>query len=284
MDTVLGRSNRTSVGKSKLKQAEVLHLEVPLPSCAILVDRHTHKNAGTTMRSIYRSNDMHDDWFLWGYNPSSAVRVSLDLLEMLVDARRSWKEARRGAIGSNSSGGLVRASAAGANDASGSCVFRAPLRLVMEHHYTRLTTETVVGLFGPHTPLRHAAARCGCRVVLFTRLREPLSYYMSFYRWTVWWRQQKNASGYGRDLFEWAPPNLQSTILLDPARGARRARSGKTAPRSRKLQRAARCSGQPHISSRKTSLNLFSTLIPANANLITRANDSRRRSSVYFQL
>ena len=40
---------------------------------------------------------------------------------------------------------------------------------------------------------------------LATRLREPLSFYMSFYRWTVNWRQQRNASAFGTTLLEWAP-------------------------------------------------------------------------------
>ena len=146
------------------------YLRSPLPSCSILLDRHTHKNAGSTMRSIYRDNDLQDDWVLWGYNPASMAEASLSLLHLLLEARRG-----------------------------GNCTLRTPLRLVMEHHYSRTADwDAVVARYGPHTPLQRVAGGCGCRVVLFTRVREPLDYYVSFYRWTVWWRQRENATTHGR--------------------------------------------------------------------------------------
>ena len=52
--------------------------------------------------------------------------------------------------------------------------------------------------------------------MLVTRLRDPLSFYTSFYRWTVNWRQQRNASAFGRDFLEWLPRNLQTSLILNP--------------------------------------------------------------------
>jgi hypothetical protein len=93
---------------------------------------------------------------------------------------------------------------------------RTPIRLLAEHHYSRHSLEVILGHFGPFSPLQRVAARCRCRVVLVTRLREPASFYISFYRWTVNWRQQHNSSAYGRDILEWAPRNLQATMVLNP--------------------------------------------------------------------
>ena len=63
------------------------------------------------------------------------------------------------------------------------------------------------------------------RVVLTVRVREPLSYYLSFYRWRVAGLQRAGNRIYltktryvvnplGSSFLEWAPPNLQSTGLL----------------------------------------------------------------------
>ena len=43
-----------------------------------------------------------------------------------------------------------------------------------------------------------------------------MDFYISFYRWTVAWRQQRNATAHGATMLEWAPRNLQSSILLAP--------------------------------------------------------------------
>ena len=50
--------------------------------------------------------------------------------------------------------------------------------------------------------------------MLVTRLRRPLDFYVSFFRWTVAWRQRHNASVFGATMLEWAPRNLQSIGLL----------------------------------------------------------------------
>lgn len=65
---------------------------------------------------------------------------------------------------------------------------------------------------------RALAARSGgaCPLVLTTRIREPLEYYLSFYRWAVGFRQRDNPTYYGRSFLEWVEsvPNLQSTVMM----------------------------------------------------------------------
>jgi hypothetical protein len=179
------------------------YLKTPLPACSIIIDRHTHKNAGSSMRKIYRANDLFDDWLFWYYGPVQMDALSTNLAAVMSDAGR----------GAGTDGGPN-------NISSGRCLFRAPLRFILEHHYTRVATDTLVQNFGAAAPLQHVAGLCSCRIVLFTRLREPVQYYLSFYRWTVMWRQTINSTLHGRDMFDWAPPNLQSSILLDPVQRA----------------------------------------------------------------
>jgi hypothetical protein len=47
-------------------------------------------------------------------------------------------------------------------------------------------------------------------------VREPLDWYISFYRWGVGFRQRDNPDRYGRTFLEWVEkvPNLQSTMLV----------------------------------------------------------------------
>ena len=165
--------------------------EAPLPHCAILVDRHVHKNGGSSMRAILLENDVLDDWTYWGYGLDHMPQVASKLTAAIGTNCTSWSD----------------------------WAARPPLRLAAELHYG----NTLPGIgrslfrhFGVQSPLRQAALRCACKVVLVTRLREPLSFYTSFYRWTVNWRQQRNASAFGKDMLEWAPPNLQSSMLLNP--------------------------------------------------------------------
>ena len=52
----------------------------------------------------------------------------------------------------------------------------APLRIAGELHYGNWLgwlEDSLLRHFGLGSPLRHIAARCSCRVVLVTRLREP---------------------------------------------------------------------------------------------------------------
>ena len=74
------------------------------------------------------------------------------------------------------------------------CAHNGSLRLISEMHYTRYSTEAQLSRLGPSSPLAHVATTCGCKLVLATRLREPLSFYVSFYQWTVAWRQARKTT------------------------------------------------------------------------------------------
>lgn len=162
-------------------------LVTPLPTCSVVLERHTHKNGGSTLRSIVNQNDLHDGWAFWHYALHHYPAITSLVTSAMLGPRNASCKARR-----------------------------APLRLVAEFHYSRASLATMLAYFGPFSPLQQVATRCKCKVVLVTRLREPLSYYVSFFRWTVSWRQQRNSTLFGATMLEWAPRNLQSSLLLQP--------------------------------------------------------------------
>jgi len=59
-------------------------------------------------------------------------------------------------------------------------------------------------------------SKIDCPLVLMTRVREPLDYYLSFYRWGVAFRQKEDPASFGKDFIEWAErvPDLQSTMMM----------------------------------------------------------------------
>ena len=133
------------------------YLRTLLPACSIVVDRHTHKNGGSTVRELFLSNELHDGWLYWGYGLAHTQRVVTGLIELLLGpANRSCAEWSRR---------------------------RPALRLAAELHYSSMTAEAMMVAFGPWSPLQQLASHCGCRLVLVTRLREPLDFYLSFFRW-----------------------------------------------------------------------------------------------------
>ena len=164
-------------------------LVTPLKPCSIVLERHTHKNGGSTLRHIVNTNDMLDGWGFWGYGLHQHWQVTDTLTGALLGPRNAscsdWDR-------------------------------RAPFRLFAEHHYSRMGMRTILAAFGPTSPLQQVALNCQCTVVLVTRLREPTSYYVSFYRWTVSWRQARNSTLFGATILDWAPRNLQSSIMLRP--------------------------------------------------------------------
>ena len=59
------------------------YLRSPLPACSIVVDRHTHKNGGSTLRDLFLRNELHDGWLYWGYGLAHVERVVEGLLELV---------------------------------------------------------------------------------------------------------------------------------------------------------------------------------------------------------
>ena len=55
-----------------------------------------------------------------------------------------------------------------------------------------------------------------CPLVTMTRVREPLEFYLSFYRWAVAFRQRADPHSFGKDFIDWARrvPDLQSTTMM----------------------------------------------------------------------
>ena len=70
---------------------------------------------------------------------------------------------------------------------------------------------------GPSSPLRGTMLQCSCKLVLLTRLREPFTWYRSFWDWSgVAHKQQRNSSEWGDSLIEFATAyrNLQSMLFM----------------------------------------------------------------------
>ena len=63
------------------------YLATPLPRCAFVLDRHTHKNGGSTMRSIFADNDRLDGWVYWGYSLNQQAPFAQRLVAALQPPR-----------------------------------------------------------------------------------------------------------------------------------------------------------------------------------------------------
>jgi hypothetical protein len=100
-------------------------------------------------------------------------------------------------------------------------------RICIEAHASQASAEFVSRRVPDLLRLRKRFKELGVplRVVLTVRVREPLSYYISFYRWRVAGLQRGGGvirlsarksvvQPIGSTFLEWAPPNLQSVGLL----------------------------------------------------------------------
>ena len=67
--------------------------------------------------------------------------------------------------------------------------------------------------------LRASAFAKPCRVVVMVRVREPFSWYCSFYDWAVRPRQRTGDARWGRNFTDWLSPNMQARYLLHGTRG-----------------------------------------------------------------
>ena len=152
---------------------------MPTAECVIWVDRHVHKNAGTTVREVMQA--LHAaGWLqrLGGYG--SPLERWLALTRSLATLRQPCAPSV------------------------------AATRIAIEAHEK---TGSWAGEWLPALRrLRAVGGASCCRVLLTTRLREPFDAYLSLYRWADIarrFRGHENAS-----FLRWAPPNLQATQLL----------------------------------------------------------------------
>lgn len=153
-------------------------------SCMILVDRHVHKNGGSSVRDLLLENERRGYGLYQGYTQMYWNR-DLKQLQKAGEAARQQN--------------------------------RAPSHVIMmEAHFgwVEFATSTLPGL--KNLASTYEQQGVDCPLVLMTRVRDPLEYYLSFYRWGVAFRQKESPLKFGKSFVEWARkvPNLQSTIMM----------------------------------------------------------------------
>mmetsp|Transcript_27652 Transcript_27652/g.63605 ORF Transcript_27652/g.63605 Transcript_27652/m.63605 type:complete len:473 (-) Transcript_27652:82-1500(-) len=160
----------------------------PVPS-AILIDRHLHKNGGSTFRHILLANERAGVCQYWGY----------------WQTEEGWLKISRE---------LDRALLGGA----GPLPAKLPWLCIEAH--SSATTSNFMSFVVPYVVrLRQALAlrSVPTRVLLVTRVREPFAFYLSFYKWKVAGLQRapNGAKVYGVGFLGWTPPNLQAWSMLN---------------------------------------------------------------------
>ena len=161
------------------------YLRTQPKQCAILVDRHVHKNGGSTVRDVLIENERMGHGLYQGYC-QMYWRQDFGKLRKHVDRAIAKKETPQ------------------------------HLRLMIEAHFGWVEFSQVV--MPDLQRISQYMVRNGvdCPVVTMTRVREPLEFYLSFYRWAVAFRQKTDPASFGKDFMSWARavPDLQSTIMV----------------------------------------------------------------------
>ena len=162
------------------------YISRPLRKCAIVVDRHVHKNGGSTVRDLFLEHERMGYALYQGYTQ--------------MYWNRDYKLLRRAA------------------DEALSRHNRAPEHVfLMEAHFGWIEMSKVVLPSLLELSKHYASRGVDCPLVLMTRVREPLDYYLSFYKWGVAFRQREDPTHFGRNFLEWAEqvPDLQSTMMVE---------------------------------------------------------------------
>jgi len=156
-------------------------------SGVVLLDRHIEKNGGTSFRQVLKSAERAGRCMYWGFSQKSAAwRTMIAGLHSL----------RPGAP--------------------------APRICIEAHSYIDFGGYPWIERLSHLESLRAnlAAHFPPVQLLLHVRLREPLSYYISFYTWGVAARQARaKDAARGRNFTDWltSTPNLQAEILLSSA-------------------------------------------------------------------
>lgn len=156
------------------------------------IDRHLHKNGGSTVREVMLRNEEAGRCVYYGY----------------TQTHEGWRALMAELYSVKSSTPKLPA-------------------LCIEAHASTASSDWTSHRLPAVIELRArlAALTVPARIVLTTRVREPLSYYMSFYRWRIAGMQRANntirlsatrtvVNPLGSGFLDWAPPNLQATGLL----------------------------------------------------------------------
>jgi hypothetical protein len=141
--------------------------------CTFWVDRHVHKSGGTTVRNLMHELEIHGrSLHISGWS------FGVDVWKRLMHAIGSLKAP---------------------------CALPSDLLVTLELHENMGRNFEREWL----EPLRRLRRQdtC-CRVLLTTRLRQPLEHYISVFRWGVVPRHPEAS------FEQWAPPSLQSVLLM----------------------------------------------------------------------
>jgi hypothetical protein len=92
----------------------------------------------------------------------------------------------------------------------------AGARLCVEAHFP-IDSPTV---YERHLQLQKLkmASEGRLKIVETTRVREPLEFYLSYFKWSIVGHQLSGDPGYNKSFLEWNPPNLQCNLLMYPTR------------------------------------------------------------------
>ena len=162
---------------------------------ALWVDRHLHKNGGSTIREVMLRNEEAGKCVYYGY----------------TQTREGWDRLMS----------YLRT-------VNGTNIEAAALpKVCVEAHASQASAEFTSRRIPDLLELRslYARLRVPLKVVLTVRVRDPLSYYISFYRWRIAGLQRNGnvirlsprksvVQPLGQGFLDWAPPNLQSIGLL----------------------------------------------------------------------
>ena len=155
-------------------------------TCGLIVERHVPKCAGTTVRTFLRANQERGACSYVGY-----------------DVGRTWQ----------SRVGFTHRSLAEVADELNSNPSPWNKPICMEAHMVGGSFWSVL------SSLRQSQFAARCTMLVMLRVREPLSWYRSYYDWAVLSRQKTGDSvQWGTNFTDWLPSNMQSRFLLHGTR------------------------------------------------------------------
>lgn len=198
-------------------------LSIPPVRSAILIDRHLHKNGGSTMRQIFTANERAGVCQYWGYwqTPAGWRAVMEELRRALLDPERPPSSLPWLCIEVRCALALAAALPArpGPDLRFGLRSARPcpPTPSPVQAHASATTSSFMPVVVPSVVALRTslAALAVPTRVLLVTRVREPLGFYLSFYKWKVVGLQKGSARLFGDSMLAWAPHNLQAWSMLN---------------------------------------------------------------------
>ena len=153
--------------------------------CGLVVDRHVPKTAGTTVRSFLRRNQQLGNCEYLGYDVGRTWQSRVGF------SHKSLTELKRE---------LNRPP-------------MAPRRICMEAHMVNEDFWTDLAALRASSFI--TAPHMRCALVVVVRVREPLSWYRSYFNWAVLSRQRTgHVKAWGANFTDWLPPNMQSRFML----------------------------------------------------------------------